>query len=64
MQKLSDIKGLSEAKIDKMLEAAKKLCPQQYGWLSAREFEALVSHPCSQLLSLPNSSGHVITGPP
>jgi hypothetical protein len=40
MQRLTDIKGLSEAKIEKMVEAAKKLCPAQYGWQSAREVEA------------------------
>ena len=39
MQRLTDIKGLSEAKIEKMVEAAKKLCPSQYGWQSAREVE-------------------------
>ena len=39
MQRLTDIKGLSEAKIEKMVEAAKKLCPAQYGWQSAREVE-------------------------
>ncbi len=39
MQKLTDIKGLSEAKIEKMVDAAKKLCPAQYGWQSAREVE-------------------------
>ena len=43
MQKLTDIKGLSEAKIEKMVEAAKKLCPSQYGWQSAREVEHQVS---------------------
>nr|AKI32385.1 DNA meiotic recombinase 1 [Watanabea reniformis] len=38
-KKLTDIKGLSEAKIEKMVEAAKKLCPLHYGWQSAREVE-------------------------
>lgn len=39
IQKLTDIKGLSEAKIEKMVEAAKKVCPAQYAWQSAREVE-------------------------
>ena len=39
LQKLTDIKGLSEAKIEKLVEAAKKLCPLHYGWQSAREVE-------------------------
>ena len=43
VQKLTDIKGLSEAKIEKMVEAAKKLCPSQYGWQSAREVEHQVT---------------------
>lgn len=42
LQKLTDIKGLSEAKIEKMIEAAKKLCPSHYGWQSAREVEIQV----------------------
>ncbi|KAK9829745.1 hypothetical protein WJX72_007642 [[Myrmecia] bisecta] len=37
-KKLTEIKGLSEAKIDKMVEAAKKLCPTM-GWQSAKEVE-------------------------
>ncbi len=40
-QKLTDIKGLSEAKIDKMLEAAKKMVTS-YGWKSAAEEERQV----------------------
>lgn len=50
VQKLTDIKGLSEAKIEKMVEAAKKLCPAQYGWQSAREVEHQVQGITSLLL--------------
>lgn len=42
MQKLADVKGLSEAKIEKMLEAARKLCAQ-FGWQSARQVESQVA---------------------
>ncbi|BDA48492.1 Meiotic recombination protein DMC1 homolog A [Coccomyxa sp. Obi] len=38
MQKLADIKGLSDAKVEKLLEAARKLCPN-HGWLSAKTVE-------------------------
>jgi hypothetical protein len=34
-QKLSEIKGLSDAKVEKLLEAARKLCTD-YGWQSAK----------------------------
>lgn len=44
-QKLTDIKGLSEAKIDKMLEAAKKKV-STYGWKTAAEEERQVCVPC------------------
>lgn len=49
LQKLTDIKGLSEAKIEKMIEAAKKLCPSHYGWQSAREVEHQVRRGCFHL---------------
>lgn len=39
-QKLSEIKGLSEAKVDKMVEAAKALTAG-FDWTSAREVEAV-----------------------
>ena len=38
LQALAAIKGLSEAKIDKMQDAAKKLCPDQ-GWMTAAQVE-------------------------
>ncbi|CAL8463638.1 g3172 [Coccomyxa elongata] len=38
MQKLADIKGLSDAKVEKLLDAARKLCPN-HGWLSAKTVE-------------------------
>ena len=46
MQRLAEIKGLSEAKIEKMVEAAKKLCPLIYGWQSAREWDSQVFESC------------------
>lgn len=44
MQKLADIKGLSDAKVEKLLEAARKLCPN-HGWLSAKTVEQQVLIP-------------------
>ena len=41
VQKLSDIKGLSEAKVEKLLDAARKLCTD-YGWRSATRVEQQV----------------------
>jgi len=41
MQKLADIKGLSDAKVEKLLEAARKLCPN-HGWQSAKNVELQV----------------------
>ena len=41
---LNQIKGLSEAKIDKMLEAARKLVPTM-GWQSAMTYGQLVYPP-------------------
>ncbi len=38
MQNLTQIRGLSEAKVEKLVEAAKKMCPG-LGWQSAMEFE-------------------------
>ena len=35
MQRLAEIKGLSEAKIEKMVEAARKMCPTM-GWHTAK----------------------------
>lgn len=40
-QRLTEIKGLSEAKIDKMLEAAKKKV-SSYGWKTAADEERQV----------------------
>ena len=42
MQVLNQIKGLSEAKIDKMLEAARKLVPTM-GWQSAMTYGQIVN---------------------
>ena len=44
MQRLAEIKGLSEAKIEKMTEAAKKMCPNM-GWHSAKQIDEQVSIP-------------------
>ena len=44
MQVLCQIKGLSEAKIEKMLEAAHKMVPTM-GWQSARAYDQLVRDP-------------------
>lgn len=44
VQVLNQIKGLSEAKIDKMLEAARKLVPTM-GWQSAMTYGQLVHPP-------------------
>ena len=44
VQKLSDIKGLSEAKVEKLLDAARKLCTD-YGWRSATRVEQQVDMP-------------------
>lgn len=41
LQKLADIKGLSDAKVEKLLEAARKLCPN-HGWMSAKTVEQQV----------------------
>ena len=41
LQVLCQIKGLSEAKIEKMLEAAHKMVPAM-GWQSARAYDQLV----------------------
>ena len=46
LQVLCQIKGLSEAKIEKMLEAAHKMVPTM-GWQSARAYDQLVSSPAS-----------------
>ena len=48
-QLLGQIKGLSEAKVEKMLEAARKLTPSM-GWQSAMAYGQLVRQP---VLSLP-----------
>jgi hypothetical protein len=55
LQKLSDIKGLSDAKVEKLLEAARKLC-STYGWQSAKSVEHQVAQialkssvPCCRL---------------
>ena len=46
LQKLSEIKGLSDAKVEKLLEAARKLCTD-YGWQSAKIVEQLVRGSCA-----------------
>ena len=38
MQKLAEIKGLSDAKVEKLLDAARKLCAS-YGWQTAKIME-------------------------
>ena len=47
VQKLSDIKGLSEAKVEKLLDAARKLCTD-YGWRSATRVEQQVWTPSAR----------------
>jgi hypothetical protein len=42
VQVLCEIRGLSEAKIDKCLDAAKKVV-QQHGWQSATQYASKVS---------------------
>jgi hypothetical protein len=44
MQDLTQIRGLSEAKVEKILEAAKKMCTAG-GWQSAFEVERQVCQP-------------------
>ena len=44
MQKLGEIKGLSDAKVEKLLDAARKLCVS-YGWQTAKIIETQVSGP-------------------
>lgn len=41
LQKLTDIKGLSDAKVEKLLDAARKLCPQ-FGLVTAKAYDAQV----------------------
>ena len=41
MQKLAEIKGLSDAKVEKLLDAARKLCAS-YGWQTAKIMELQV----------------------
>ena len=43
LQRLTETKGLSEAKIEKALEAAKKMCTN-YGWQSATMIGAQVRY--------------------
>ena len=42
LQKLAEIKGLSDAKVEKLLDAARKLC-SNYGWQTAKTMEIQVS---------------------
>ena len=42
MQKLAEIKGLSDSKVEKLLDAARKLC-SNYGWQTAKNMEIQVS---------------------
>ena len=44
VQKLAEIKGLSDAKVEKLLDAARKLCVS-YGWQTAKIIETQVSCP-------------------
>ena len=46
MQRLAEIKGLSEAKVEKMVEAAKKMCTL-CGWHTAKIVDELV---CSVIM--------------
>ena len=46
VQKLAEIKGLSDAKVEKLLDAARKLCAS-YGWQTAKIMEIQV---CSCLM--------------
>ena len=39
LQALAAIKGLSEARIDKMQDAAKKMCPDCHRWMTAAQVE-------------------------
>ena len=41
-QTLTQIRGLSEAKVEKLVEAAKKMCPT-LGWQTAMSFEQQVT---------------------
>ena len=41
VQKLAEIKGLSDAKVEKLLDAARKLCAS-YGWQTAKIMEIQV----------------------
>ena len=41
VQKLAEIKGLSDAKVEKLLDAARKLCAS-YGWQTAKIIEMQV----------------------
>jgi hypothetical protein len=52
MQDLAQIRGLSEAKVEKILEAAKKMCTAG-GWQSAFEVERQVwSSACACIFNL------------
>ena len=44
LQNLSDIRGLSDAKIQKIVEAARKLCPSAFGFITAKECEVQREH--------------------
>lgn len=46
LQNLAEIKGLSDAKIDKMVEAAKK-CVTNFGWQTGSEVEKQVFTSCT-----------------
>ena len=49
VQKLAEIKGLSDAKVEKLLDAARKLCAS-YGWQTSKIMEMQVC-PCSNVPS-------------
>ena len=47
VQKLAEIKGLSDAKVEKLLDAARKLCAS-YGWQTAKIMEMQVGSSLSK----------------
>ena len=54
MQRLAETKGLSEAKVEKILEAAKKMCTS-YGWQTATQVQGHFLCLRHQLLSSPHA---------
>ena len=67
-QRLSEIKGLSEAKVEKMLEAAKKSC-SGFGIQTAKDYEAQVlwlakCHVCATACAPMRTHSNIIKGCP